>query len=250
VDLVERQADGANLRHPWEQARRTLVGEVVRDTAAARGLELRDALDIGSGDAWLAKGLADDLGLRHVDALDIGYSDADIVELTTDVVSAVRETPDRTYDAAFLLDVIEHVPDDQVLLRLAHDHVSPDGLVMVSVPAWPRMATQHDVALGHYRRYTPARLRSALAGAGLREIALGGAFGALLPVRAVQRVVEQRRGARELPNLGTWQGGELVTSAVTSALTWDARLGRALAGRGVPAPGLSVWAIAVRADAA
>lgn len=237
----------ANPRHPWEQARRNLVGDVVREAAAARGLRLDAALDIGSGDAWLAAGLGADLALRHVDALDIAYSDDDLRELATDVVRPVRACPDRAYDVAFLLDVIEHVPDDQVLLRLARDHVVPAGLVMVSVPAWPRLATMHDVALGHHRRYTPGRLRAALDDAGLRTIATGGAFSALLPIRAAQRIVEQRRGARDLPDLGQWTGGERVTAAVTAVLTADARLGRRAAAHGIPLPGLSVWALAERA---
>jgi len=248
MDLSERPLGPIAIRHPWEQARRRLIAGVLRSAATGRGRPPITALDIGSGDAWLAGALARDLELRSVDAFDVGYTDEDCRALQTDVVHPTATCPDGRHDLVLLLDVIEHVADDVDLLRTARERVADDGVVMVTVPAWPRLATNHDTALGHYRRYTPSRLRAALADAGLEESRLGGAFISLLPVRAGQRVLERVRGPRPLPDLGQWGRGPLATRALTTALAWDAAVGSQLAARGAVLPGLTLWATAVRAS--
>lgn len=245
MDLVERRAAPPHHRHPWEEARRALIRTVVAEEARRRAVRLDVALDVGSGDGWLAAGLAADLGLRRVDAFDIAYSDDDLRELGSECVHPMRDAPDARYDVVLLLDVIEHVEDDVALLTFARERLADCGFVAVSVPAWPRLATTHDRALGHYRRYAPEGLRTALAQAGLEAVVVGGAFSSLLPIRALQRMRERASGPRPLPDLGTWSHGAGVTRLVAGALTLDARLGRSLAQRGRTVPGLSLWAIAV-----
>jgi hypothetical protein len=245
VDLVERREGQPENRHPWEQARRRLVSAVVSDAVARGDRAPETALDIGSGDAWLGASLAQDLGLRRVDAFDVAYSDHDLRELRTPVVNPIRERPEGDYDLVFLFDVIEHVEDDVALLGVARERVAGDGVVAVSVPAWPRLATAHDRALGHYRRYTPQRLRSSLSAAGLEPIMLGGAFSSLLPVRALQRIRERATQERPLPDLGAWQGGAVMTAALSTVLAADALLGAKLASRKIVVPGLSLWTVAV-----
>jgi hypothetical protein len=247
MDLNERRVGGSRRRHPWEQARRRLVSRVLADELRSGTYPApRRALDIGSGDAWLAGKLAADFGLEAVHALDIGYSDADCEVLRTNVVRPTRVYPDHPSDVVLLLDVIEHVESDVELLERARDGVTPGGLVMVTVPALPRLATQHDVALGHYRRYTPAGLRRALKGGGLTELQMGGAFSSLIAVRAVQRLRERAIGQRPIPNLGQWEGSHSLTRVLTEALSKDADVGRRAAARNVVLPGLTLWATAVR----
>ena len=247
MDLVERPPGPIAVRHPWEQARRHLVSRVLRDATDRHARSPVTALDIGSGDAWLATALAGDLRLQSVHAFDIAYTDEDCRELRTDVVSPTRTWPNGRHDLVLLLDVIEHVADDVELLRSARDRVSDDGIVMVTAPAWPRLATGHDRSLGHHRRYTPARLRAALVDAGLRELQLGGAFLSLLPIRAAHRILERAGRPREQSNLGQWSCGPVATNALSTALTWDARCGARLTTRNAFLPGLTVWATAIPA---
>ena len=59
-----------------------------------------------------------------------------------------------------LMDVLEHVPDDHLLLSTVLSRCEPGTHVLITVPAlWP-LWSHHDVALGHYRRYDRARLES------------------------------------------------------------------------------------------
>ena len=57
------------------------------------------------------------------------------------------------WDAAFLLDVIEHLPDDLQALRQARDALKPGGYLFVTTPAFPQLWSYNDEMAHHLRRY-------------------------------------------------------------------------------------------------
>jgi SAM-dependent methyltransferase len=57
------------------------------------------------------------------------------------------------WDAAFLLDVIEHLPDDLQALRQARDALKPGGYLFVTAPAFPQFWSYNDEMVNHLRRY-------------------------------------------------------------------------------------------------
>lgn len=58
------------------------------------------------------------------------------------------------WDVAFLLDVIEHLPDDVGALREACQALKPGGLLFVTAPALPQFWSYNDEISRHLRRYT------------------------------------------------------------------------------------------------
>jgi SAM-dependent methyltransferase len=73
----------------------------------------------------------------------------------------------RRYDAIVAVNVIEHIADDRALVaRLAH-LLRPGGNLLIYVPACPIAFGSLDVALGHFRRYTPGTLSELLKSAAL-----------------------------------------------------------------------------------
>lgn len=68
----------------------------------------------------------------------------------------------------FTLDVLEHLPDDAAVLRQFHDALPQGGRLYIKVPALQWLYGSVDEASGHYRRYSRASLRSAVAQAGFR----------------------------------------------------------------------------------
>ncbi len=57
------------------------------------------------------------------------------------------------WDAAFLLDVIEHLPDDLQALREAREALKPGGYLFVTTPAFPQLWSYNDDIALHLRRY-------------------------------------------------------------------------------------------------
>ncbi|NWJ48480.1 MAG: class I SAM-dependent methyltransferase [Chloroflexi bacterium] len=73
---------------------------------------------------------------------------------------------DFDFDVISALDVIEHLEDDIQGLKNLKQALNPDGILIVSVPAYQFMFSYWDVALGHKKRYTLKTLTQAVEAAG------------------------------------------------------------------------------------
>ena len=58
------------------------------------------------------------------------------------------------WDIVFLLDVLEHLPDDAEAVKQIYDALSPGGLLLVTTPALMCFWTWNDEVAHHQRRYT------------------------------------------------------------------------------------------------
>ncbi|MGH7612588.1 MAG: class I SAM-dependent methyltransferase [Gemmatimonadales bacterium] len=72
------------------------------------------------------------------------------------------------FDTIICLNVLEHVREDRLSLAALYRLLQPGGRLILLVPALPTIYGTLDRALGHFRRYTPAELRTKYAEAGLR----------------------------------------------------------------------------------
>jgi SAM-dependent methyltransferase len=61
---------------------------------------------------------------------------------------------ENRWDAAFLLDVLEHLPRQEEALRQIHRALRPGGTLFLTAPALPIFWSWQDEAAGHQRRYT------------------------------------------------------------------------------------------------
>jgi SAM-dependent methyltransferase len=203
-------------------------------------------LDYGCDDGFTGERLQDVFGVPQLTAVDPSMPEVScgVARRAAGTVERSRD-PDvlrgRRFDLILLCDVIEHVEDDvDVLRRLRRDHLAPDGLVMVTVPAFQALFSAHDRFLKHHRRYTLSGLRDVVAGAGLAPVEDGYLFGSLLPARVATAAIYEPPGAR---GIGGWTGGPVFTRLVTTALQMDNAI--MLAGRrlGLTLPGLTAWAL-------
>ena len=90
---------------------------------------------------------------------------ADITqEHTVDQLASYR------FDTVALINVLEHVADDDQALKHTAALLQPGGHALIYVPASPRLFNRMDEALGHYRRYTSEQLLHKIRQAGLRPL--------------------------------------------------------------------------------
>jgi len=245
MDLSERGS--ATARHPWEIERFRAYRNVLRDHGALRA---RRVLDVGAGDGWFSESLLAELpDVEQIVCWDINYNE---LELATDDPRLERTTvaPAPGFDLVLVLDVLEHIDDpvtfiDESLRPLA----APGTAVLVGVPAHPLLFSDHDRALGHFRRYRP---RDVLAQVGgwIDVVEHGPLFATLVAPRAASVAVERirsRAGADAAPDtgdhgVGAWQGGPVLTRTISGVLAADAAATRRLGRVGRRLPGLSHWA--------
>jgi SAM-dependent methyltransferase len=67
--------------------------------------------------------------------------------------------PGDRFDLVTVLDVIEHIEDDEAALREAVRVTKPGGSILVTVPAFPELWSEHDEINHHRRRYRAQRIK-------------------------------------------------------------------------------------------
>jgi len=244
MDLRE-QGPGSR-RHPWEVARARSLEKILR-------LFLSDAtdknlLDIGCGDAFVLRTVQDSFGFRRADGVDVNLTETQTHQFS-------RERPDirlwnnysnlSQYDVVLMLDVVEHVKTDKEFIQgIAGRHLSNDGVLLITVPAFQFLFSTHDRYLGHYRRYTRHEIIT-LVENDLEVLAGGYLFSTLLPIRLLTCMYEklfQRNGVLK-KGVGRWNGGHVISGFAAWFITFENSLLIALSRRNIYIPGLSVWII-------
>ncbi len=245
MDLVEHRGS-LSERHPWEQSRARAIVQIL-DNAGIRHVD--SILDYGCGDAYTGRFLLEWLQARSLTGVDVNLSDEQCRAFAEDerrMTLTPRESDlgEQRFGLILLCDVIEHVEDDQTLLAVARRRLAPGGHLVVTVPAFQKLFTDHDRMLKHFRRYSRSELEGSLTKAGLSVRGSGYLFGSLLPVRASGKAVELVRGARTVTEgVGDWRGGARLTKVLSGMFDADNSLLLALSRRGLNLPGLSAWAL-------
>lgn len=77
---------------------------------------------------------------------------------------------DCSVDLLSALDVLEHLDDDMRALAEFHRVLRPDGLLLITVPAYRFLWSEHDEALMHRRRYIASELHAKLTRSGFQVL--------------------------------------------------------------------------------
>lgn len=75
-------------------------------------------------------------------------------------------------DSVVVVNVLEHVADDQAFLQAAHRLLVPGGAILIFTPALPQLYGTLDQAFGHVQRYSKSSLASKLQRIGFRLLHL------------------------------------------------------------------------------
>lgn len=120
-------------------------------------------LDVGSGYGGMGETLSQYGGVVGIEpnpeaaaiCLERGYQG---VFSTMDEAIASR----RVFDVIGAFDSLEHIQDDDLILKHIHSIMAPNGVFVITVPAYQRLWSKHDVEHQHFRRYTATSLREVL----------------------------------------------------------------------------------------
>ena len=187
MDLRELAAWEGDLGEHWYYASKACALEKL-----LHGIEFCSIADIGAGSGFFSKHL---LTRRQsactATCVDIHY-DRERDEAVAHKVVSYRKTLGETRaDLYLLMDVLEHVEEDQSFLKSVVDGAPQGAYFVISVPAFQFLWSRHDVFLGHFRRYSLSEIGNVAAHAGLTIRTSCYYFGAVFPVAAAMRLIQR-----------------------------------------------------------
>lgn len=194
--LERQQLDVAPKATFWHRVRFDLVVSHLRSRPTTA------VLDVGAGSGLLGDHL-------HPTGVRYRFSEASPALLaaleTRFGAGSVDDGGPITSDVVVtLLDVLEHVDDDEALLRELADRMRPGAGLVVTVPAGTWLFSSWDTDLGHHRRYTRRDLAALVGRCGFEVGEASYLFPELVPPALVRKFRRARRthgSAAEFPHL-------------------------------------------------
>lgn len=168
--------------HFWFTSRNRMIESLIHANIK-KPYSSKSFLEIGCG-TGIVMAVLERLGLI-VTGLDVNEKALSYAEKRTRG-KLIRQSifgfkPKKRYDTVGAFDVLEHIRDDEGFLRACYRLLSPNGYLLLTVPASMSLWSPVDALSGHVRRYEYEELFNKLINAGFRVKSLGYWNSLLLP---------------------------------------------------------------------
>jgi SAM-dependent methyltransferase len=152
-------------KHWWFVGRRQIVEKIIRQLNLPQNANI---LEVGCGTGGNLSMLARHGQISAMELDEIASKIANQREITqVRVGSLPDDIPfNNKYDLILLLDVLEHIDDDLSALSALHSRLKPGGCLLITVPAYQFLWSQHDEINHHKRRYVLKHLQKLVIKAG------------------------------------------------------------------------------------
>ncbi len=192
---AHHQLDTLQEKSFWFRVRNRLIQDVIR----SRFSNALKVLEIGCGSGYVLAGIRSVLPLATLTATEI-YSHG----LT---YAAQRVTPPsqflqvdacnlpfkNEFDLVGAFDVLEHISDDELVVKNMRASLKPGGGLILTVPQHPFLWSKADELACHKRRYTCKQLSSLLCNNGFDIIVDTSYMFFLFPLMVMQRLMSSKK---------------------------------------------------------
>jgi SAM-dependent methyltransferase len=217
----------AEDNHFWFRARNRVLRAVVRDLIRPLPDGFR-VLEVGCGTGYVLRMLEEECGRGHLvgsDLFEEGMAFARTRVRCPVVKADIHALPfPDPFHLIGMFDVLEHLPDDDRVVRDLAARLTPGGALLVTVPAHMALWSHFDEFSQHYRRYSPASLRAVLERNGLKVEYLTQFMAALYPAMwASRRLGRKKKDAASGRDASLQQlkVGRLTNTLFGGLLAWE-----------------------------
>jgi ubiquinone/menaquinone biosynthesis C-methylase UbiE len=198
----------------WFVSRRELVDSLVRRLPIPPEAVI---VDVGCGTGATAVQLQNYGRVIGVDISPLALAWSRKRGLSNLLLAAAERLPiaPETVDVIVATDILEHLDDDVAVLKEFHRTLKRGAYVVVTVPAYSILWSEHDLALMHRRRYVARVLAQRSRAAGFEIVRLTYALFFLFPLALVMRLLKRRPPPdkdpeAQLPPLPAWLNHFLI----------------------------------------
>ncbi len=248
MDLTEfdRLFDKENYqRHPWEISRRDVLFKLLKSSEIK--FPVKRIVDIGGGDAFIINEIYKRNLASTYFTIDTAYSPEIISQLKANygenpiqyvqnLNDYLSNFPSEENTLFLCMDVLEHLENEKEILN----HLTQkNNYFLFAVPAFQSVFSNHDVLLGHYRRYNLKELQTVLTQYNFQIQNKGYYFTSLLLVRWLESIFNKNKKA----SIDNWTESTFKSKLITSVLKLDFGFAQLLQKFGIRICGLSCYCI-------
>ena len=175
--------------HWWFVARRKIIQKAINNLDLPRNIRILDA-GCGNGDNLSLLSTFGDLVAfeKNEYALKTAKSKKIGEIYKAELPDKLPNTVKTNFDLIVLLDVLEHIDDDSKSLTTVRKLMNNKGIILITVPAFQWLWSEHDVIHHHKRRYSKSELREKLDSSGFRIKYISYFNTLLFPFALVERI--------------------------------------------------------------
>jgi SAM-dependent methyltransferase len=174
--------------HFWFESRNRLLLWALQRYFPA----MRSGLEIGCGTGFVLKAFAESFSQARLSGSEIfreglSFAAARVPSAELFQMDARKVPFQGEFDVIGAFDVIEHIDEDDEVLREMYGAVKPGGGILLTVPQHQWLWSDTDVYAHHKRRYSRRELKSKVESAGFRVEHMTSFVSVLLPVLMISR---------------------------------------------------------------
>lgn len=178
--------------HWWFKARRKVIGSYL--SYVVNSTKVDKILEIGCGSGGNIALLQQ---YAHVEAVEMDDESRSYSISSNNINIQAGNLPHNipfkksSHDLICMFDVLEHIENDQESLEGVYEQLPNNGTLLLTVPAYQWLFSQHDKTHHHFRRYSKSELNKKLQSAGF-EIEKISYFNMLLfPLAIISRLSDR-----------------------------------------------------------
>lgn len=207
-------------QHWWFRGRRHIVYSLVKELRLPSHAAI---LEVGCSSGTLLLQLQQD-GYNNLTGIDVSEKaialgrKRDLKQISV-MDGTQLSFPDAAFDLVIASDVLEHIADEAKAMKEWARVLKPGGKMIVFVPAFQHLWSNHDIANHHCRRYTKTQLKAIVLSAGLQvRRASYWNFGLYFPTWLVRKVQNLLTSATTGKHDNLLQMPTIANSALTEFL--------------------------------
>lgn len=246
MDLKEKTQN--TNRHPWELSRTKNLLKTFNKYVHEKEHML--IADIGAGDMYFDIQLIETLSKKRIKAtifaIDTGYEEEVSEKEEIVILNDIKKLEKDSVDCMILMDVLEHIEEDSEFLELVSERLKINGIIILTVPAFQSLYSQHDTFLLHHRRYECSQIIDLLGSKQFEILKCHYFYTILFVARWFQLKFMKPKSDAEHTGIGRWRHSKnhVITQSIELLLNIDFYVNKIFDKLGVHLPGLSLLAVA------
>lgn len=177
--------------NPWTHWYYQSKASAVKALLAPSFGDISRVADIGAGSTFFSQFLSQHMPNTHFTCVDTSYTKP--FERVSPNLELLQTFRDQQANLYIFMDVLEHVESDAQLLREYLETAEIGTRVLITVPAFMSLWSEHDVFLGHFRRYRRREVIALVEQMGLEVQKSHYLFSSFLPVIFLMRKLGYRK---------------------------------------------------------